>query len=55
MKKRHNNTPAAQIIPPKIALRESIHNIIDPPTNDHLLQDIEHQELSSMLSTQVGF
>ena len=30
-------------------------NIIDLPTSDHLLQDIEQQEMSNMLSTQAGF
>ena len=30
-------------------------NIIDPPTNDHLLTDIEQQEMNDMLSTQAGF
>ena len=55
MKKRHNDTPAAQILPPKIARHGPIPNIIDPTENDQFLQDIEHQELSDMLSTQVGF
>ena len=55
LRKRHNNTAPVHNTPPKIARYEPIPNIIDPPTNDHLLQNIEHQELSDMLSSQVGF
>ena len=47
--KRHNDRPATSNHPPKIACHEPILNIIE------FLQDIEHQELSDMLSTQVGF
>ena len=53
--KRHNDIPVAQILPPEIAHHEPIPNIIDPTKNEQLLQDIEHQELSDMLSSQVGF
>ena len=53
--KRHNDIPAAQILPPEIARHEPSPNIIDPTENDQLLQHIEHQELSDILSTQVGF
>ena len=55
LKKRHSDTPSVHNIPPKTTHREPIPNIIDPPTNDHLLQDIEHQELSDMINNQVGF
>ena len=55
LRKRHNSTAPVHNTPPKIARHEPIPNIIDPPTNDHLLQDIEHQELSDMSSSQVGF
>ena len=41
--KRHSNRPSTSILPPKIAGREPIPNITEPPTNDNLLQDIEHQ------------
>ena len=53
--KRHNNTAPVHNAPPKIACHEPIPNIIDPPTNDNLLQDIEHQELSDMINSQEGF
>ena len=55
IKKRHNNTPATSNLPPKVAHHNPIFNIIDPPTNDLFYQDIEQQELTDMLSTQVGF
>ena len=55
VKRRHTNTPAAPNLPPKIAHLDPMPNIIDPPTNDYLLQDIEQQEMSDMLSTQAGF
>ena len=57
MKKRHNDTPAAQILPLKIARHEPVPNIINPPANDHLLEQLEHEEIKSMLeqNTQVGF
>ena len=53
--KRHNDIPAAQILPPKVVRHEPIPKSIDPTENEQFLQDIEHQELSDMLSTQVGF
>ena len=57
MRKRHNDIPTAQILPPKIAHHEPIPNIIDPTVNEQFLQDIEHQEMQDMLerNTQVGF
>ena len=54
MRKRHNDIPTAQIPPPKIACHEPIQNIIDPTENGQFLQDIEHQEQTDMLNTQVG-
>ena len=55
--KRHNNISPDHNIPHKIAHCESIPNIIDPLTNDNLLQDIEQQEIQTMFerNTQVGF
>ena len=53
--KRHNDTPTTSNFPPKITRHKPILNIIKPTENDQFLQDIEHQELSDMLSTQVGF
>ena len=43
--------------PPKVARREPIPSIIEPPTNDHLLEQLEHEEFESMLeqNTQHGF
>ena len=54
--KENNDTPAAQIVPPKIARHGPIPNI-DPPANDHLLEQLEHEEIKSMLeqNTQVRF
>ena len=39
--KRHNDIPVAQILPPKIAHREPILNIIEPTENDRFLRDID--------------
>ena len=53
--KRHTHlTPN---LPPKIARREPIPNIIDPPANDHLLEQLENHEIQTMFNqnTQVGF
>ena len=54
LRKRHNSTPAAQNLPPKIARREPILNIIEPTENEQLMKDIEQQELSNMLNNQAG-
>ena len=53
--KRH--TPLTPNLPPKIARREPIPDIIDPPANDHLLEQLENQEIESMFeqNTQRGF
>ena len=51
--KRHNAAPA-QILPPKIACREPIPNIIEPTENDRFLRDIEQQELTDLLNTKTG-
>ena len=53
--KRHPSPPLTPNLPPKVARRNPIPNIIDPPTNDHLLEQIEQQEFKDMLSSQVGF
>ena len=39
------------------ARREPIPNIINPPANDHLLEQLENQEIQSMFeqNTQHGF
>ena len=57
LRKRHNDIPAIQILPPKIARHEPIPNIINPTKNEQFLQDIEQQEIRNMLkqNTQVGF
>ena len=55
--KRHAKTPVASNLPPKVARREPIPNIIEPPANDHLLEQLEQEEIQSMLeqNTQRGF
>ena len=56
--KRHNDTPLTPNLPPKIARHEPFPNIIEPPANDHLLEQLlEHEEILSMLeqNNQVGF
>ena len=55
--KRHSKTHLTSNLPPKIACREPIPNIIDPPANDHLLEQLENQEIESMFeqNTQRGF
>ena len=54
VKKRHSNVPSTANLPPKIARREPFPNIIEPPANDNLLQDIENQEFKDMPNTQAG-
>ena len=55
--KRHAKTPLTSNLPPKVARHEPIPNIIEPPANDHLLEQLEHEEIQSMLeqNTQRGF
>ena len=57
--KRHakKHTHLTPNLPPKIARLEPIPNIIDPPANDHLLEQIENQEIETIFkqNTQVGF
>ena len=57
MRKRHNNVAPDHNIPHKIARREPIPNIIDPLDNNHLLEQLEHEEIQTMLerNSQVGF
>ena len=57
--KRHGDfkTTVAAIHPPKVACREPIPNIIEPPANDNLLEQLEHEQFESMFeqNTQRGF
>ena len=57
--KRHSDskTSVAASHPPKVARREPIPSIIKPPTDDHLLEQLEHEEFQSVLeqNTQHGF
>ena len=57
--KRHSDskTTLATSHPPKVAPREPIPNIIEPPANDNLLEQLEHEEFESMFeqNTQRGF
>ena len=56
--KRHSDskTSVASSHPPKVARHELFPNIIEPPANDHLLEQLEHEEFQSMLeqNNQVG-
>ena len=57
--KRHTkrHIPLTPNFPPKIARHDPFPNIIDPPANDNLVQDIENQEIQTTFEqdTQVGF
>ena len=57
--KRHakRHTPLTPNLPPKIAHHDPFPNIIEPPVNDHLLEQLENQEIESMFeqNTQRGF
>ena len=57
--KRHakRHTPLTPNLPPKIARHDPFPNIIEPPVNDHLLEQLENQEIESMFeqNSQVGF
>ena len=55
--KRHTITPLTANLPPKTARHEPVPNIIDPPANDNLLQDIENQEIQTAFeqNSQVSF
>ena len=55
--KRHTNTPLTPNLPPKVAHCEPIPNIINPVANDHLLEQLEHEEIQSMFdqNIQCGF
>ena len=46
--KRHTNTPATPNLPPKVACRDPISNIIHPPANDNLPEQLKQQEIQSM-------
>ena len=50
--KRHakRHTPLTPNLPPKIACHDPFPNIIDPPANDHLLEQLENQEIQSMFN-----
>ena len=43
--KRHANTPLTLNLPSKVAQRKPVTDIIDPPANDHLLEQLEQQEI----------
>ena len=53
--KRH--TPLTPNFPPKIAHHDPFPNIIDPPADDNLLQDIENQEIQTTFeqNSKIGF
>ena len=53
--KRH--TPLTPNLPPKIPRHEPIPNIIEPPANDHLLEQLENHEIKTSLeqNSQVSF
>ena len=57
--KRHTkrHTPLTPNLPPKIACHDPFLNIIDPPANDHLHEQLENEEIQTMFNqnTQVGF
>ena len=57
--KRHaeRHTPLTPNLPPKIARHDPFPSIIEPPVNDHLLEQLENQEIESMFeqNTQRGF
>ena len=57
--KRHSDskTTVADNHPPKVARLEPIPNIIEPPANDNVLEQLEHERLESMFeqNTQRGF
>ena len=57
IKKRRSYAPSVHNIPPKIARHEPIPNIIEPPANDHLLEQLENHEIQTSLeqNSQVGF
>ena len=57
--KRHTktHTPLTTNLPPKFARHDLFPNIIDPPADDHLLEQLENQEIQTALeqNSQVGF
>ena len=55
--KRHSKTPLTPNLPPKIARHDPFPNIIEPPANDHLLEQLENHEIQTTLeqNSQVGF
>ena len=55
--KRHDNTPAIPNLPLKVARHDHIPNVTDPPSNDHLVERLEQQEIKSMFNrnTRRGF
>ena len=55
--KRHAKTPLTSNLPPKVVHCEPIPNIIEPLANEHLRQQLEHEEIQSILeqNTQSGF
>ena len=57
--KRHakRHTPLTPNLPPKIARHDPFPNIIEPPANDDLLEQLENHEIQTTLeqNSQVGF
>ena len=53
--KRH--APLTPNLPPKIARHDPFPNIIEPPANDHLLEQLENHDVQTTLeqNSQVGF
>ena len=54
--KRHSKTHLTSNLPPKIARHDPFPNIIEPPVNDHLLEQLENHEIQTTLeqNSQVG-
>ena len=57
--KRHakRHTPLTPNLPPKISRHDPFLNIIEPPANDHLLEQLENHEIQTTLeqNSQVRF
>ena len=55
--KIHASIHATPNLTPKVARHDPVPNIIFPPANDHLLEQLEQQEIQSMFdqNTQRGF
>ena len=49
--KRHTkrHTPLTPNLPPKISRHDPFPNIINPPANDHLLEQLENKKIQTAL------